>query len=252
VENINLFFSSILVFICAIVLSASADTNSVKINYSVGENQFSAHLENALSASKGTIFIIHDWDGLNDYEISRAKMLSEIGYDAIAIDLFGVNAKLESFEDYRRESGALYANRGEFRARINAALEVGKASDVNTENIIIMGYCFGGAGVLEAARAGMQADGFVSFHGGLSTPPGQDYSKTTGEILVLHGSADPVSGLKDLSSLLTHLKEDNIPHDAEIFGGARHSFTIPTSRDYDEKADQKSWDALLRFLNRKQ
>ncbi|NBX07618.1 MAG: dienelactone hydrolase family protein, partial [Proteobacteria bacterium] len=96
----------------------------------------------------------------------------------------------------------------------------------------------------------IQANGFVSFHGGLGTPDGQDYKKTTAPVLLLHGSADPVSGMDDLAALLNQLKEANIPHDAEVFGGARHSFTVPGSRDYDEQADKKSWDALQRFLAR--
>ncbi|MDB2390892.1 dienelactone hydrolase family protein [Alphaproteobacteria bacterium] len=220
------------------------------VDYAVGEKQFSAHLEKSVSASKGTIFIIHDWDGLTEYEKTRAKMLADLGFDAIAIDLFGVNAKLEGRDDYRRETGALYKDRNEYRARISAALDAGKTSGVNTENIVIIGYCFGGAAVLEAARAGMEVDGFVSFHGGLGTPEGQNYNQTSAPILLLHGSADPVSGMDDLAALLNQLKDANIPHDAEVFGGARHSFTVPGSRDYDSQADEKSWDALKRFLNR--
>lgn len=221
-----------------------------RVDYSVGEKKFSAHLEQAASGSKGTVFIIHDWDGVNDYEKSRAKMLSEMGYDAIAIDLFGIDAKLEGRDDYRRETGALYRDRSEFRKRISAAIEAGKSSGANAQNIVVMGYCFGGAAVLEAARAGIKANGFVSFHGGLSTPEGQDYTNTSAPVLLLHGSADPVSGMEDLASLLNQLKDANIPHDAEVFGGARHSFTVPGSRDYDEQADAKSWDALQRFLAR--
>ena len=227
-----------------------ADGHGNHVDYTVGEKKFSAHLEKSISASKGTIFIIHDWDGMNDYEKSRAKMLSEMGFDAIAVDLFGVDAKLDSRDDYRRETGALYRNRSEFRNRISAAIAAGKSSGVNAQNIIIIGYCFGGAAVLEAARAGIDANGFVSFHGGLKTPEGQDYSKTSAPVLLLHGSADPVSGMDDLASLLNELKDAQIPHDAEVYGGARHSFTVPGSRDYDKEADKKSWDALGRFLAR--
>ncbi len=138
----------------------------------------------------------------------------------------------------------------EFRARINAAITASKSSGINTDHIIIIGYCFGGAATLEAARAGVDADGFVSFHGGLGTPEGQNYSQTTAPILLLHGSADPVSGMDDLASLLNQLEEAKVPHDAEVYGGARHSFTVSGSRDYDQAADAKAWDALVRFLNK--
>jgi dienelactone hydrolase len=219
------------------------------LDYKVGGKTFSAHLEKTEAASKGIVFIIHDWDGLTEYEVSRAKMLAGLGYDAVAIDLFGVDAVLEGRDDYRRETGALYGNREEFRARISAAVEAGKNSTGNPDNIVIIGYCFGGAGVLEAARAGIDVDGFVSFHGGLKTPKGQDYSKTPAPVLILHGSADPVSGLDDLDALLGQLKAANVPHDSEVYDGARHSFTVPGSRDYDAEADAKSWDALGRFLS---
>ena len=244
----TLIFSATL--LCGTVANVFSDGHGTHVDYSVGDKSFSAHLETSGSSSKGTVFIIHDWDGLTDYEKGRARMLSELGFDAIAIDLFGVDAKLDGREDYRRETGALYRNRTEFRARISAALTAGKAAGVNTENIVLIGYCFGGAAVLEAARAGIDADGFVSFHGGLGTPEGQDYAKATAPILLLHGSADPVSGMADLASLLTQLQEAEVPHDAEVFGGARHSFTVPGSRDYDAQADARSWEALKRFLSR--
>ena len=230
--------------------SVWAGGHSSQISYQLGDKNFAAHMEKTASPSKGTIFIIHDWDGLTDYEVGRAKMLAELGYDAVAIDLFGTDARLENRDDYRRETGALYQDRDAFRARIAAAIEAGKITASNIDNIIVMGYCFGGAGVLEAARAGIKANGFVSFHGGLTTPQGQDYSNTAGPVLILHGSADPVSGMDDLAALIGQLKDANIPHDAEIYGGARHSFTVNGSRDYDAEADAKSWDALTRFLAR--
>jgi len=234
----------------AFMTSAWSDGHSSYFHYQNGDKEFQAYLKRSQGVSKGTVVIIHDWDGLTDYEKNRAKMLSDLGYDAVAIDLFGVNAKLEGRDDYMRETGALYGNRDEFRARLRAAIKAVQNMDINTDQMIIIGYCFGGAATLEAARAGIETDGFVSFHGGLGTPEGQNYSQTTAPILLLHGSADPVSGMGDLASLLNQLEEAKVPHDAEVYGGARHSFTVSGSRDYDEQADAKSWDALVRFLNR--
>ncbi|MDA0332174.1 MAG: dienelactone hydrolase family protein [Proteobacteria bacterium] len=241
-----------IVSLCAALLLGTpvslAAGEATTLTYQLGDKTFAAHVETAASPAKGTVFIIHDWDGLTDYEKSRAKMLSDLGFDAIAVDLFGVDAKLENRDDYKRETGALYKDRTQFRARIAAAIDAGVNSARNREKIVIIGYCFGGAATLEAARAGLRADGFVSFHGGLKTPDGQDYSQTTAPVLVLHGSADPVSGMEDVAALINQLKDANVPHDAQIFGGARHSFTVQGSRDYDAQADQKSWDALQRFL----
>jgi len=239
----------IALFTSAMIPQAMAGGHGNALEYQVGDKTFSAHVEKAASAPKGTIYIVHDWNGLDDYEKTRAAMLAEQGYNAVAIDLFGVDAKLEGRDDYRRETGALYKDRGEFRARLAAAIDAGKSLGDSGKSFII-GYCFGGAAVLETARAGMSLDGYVSFHGGLGTPDGQDYSATKAPMLLLHGSADPVSGMEDLASLLNQLKEAGVPHDAEVFGGARHSFTVAGSRDYDADADARSWDALMRFLAR--
>lgn len=218
------------------------------VNYDVNGKSFEGFVASPKDAPKGTVYIIHDWNGLNDYEKKRANMLAYLGYTAVALDLFGTEAKLEGFEDYRRETGALYQNRDEFRARISAGIDAASAAVGESAKDFLMGYCFGGAAVLEGARAGLDLDGFVSFHGGLGTPEGQDYASTKAPVLLLHGSADPVSGMGDLAALLDQLQQAGVPHAAEVFGGARHSFTIEGSRDYDAKADEKSWDALVRFL----
>jgi dienelactone hydrolase len=229
--------------------AAFAGGHSQSVVYKSGDKEFSAYAMTAGSAPKGTVYIIHDWNGLDSYEQKRVGMLADLGYNAVALDLFGVDAKLEGFEDYRRETGALYKDRNEFRNRINAGIAAAEALFNTAGKTVLMGYCFGGAAVLEAARSGSDLDGFVSFHGGLTTPEGQDYTQTKGEILVLHGSADPVSGMDDLASLLQQLQEAEVVHNAEVFGGARHSFTIEGSRDFDAAAERKSWDALLRFLD---
>ncbi|MGY6632584.1 MAG: dienelactone hydrolase family protein [Alkalilacustris sp.] len=203
-----------------------------------------------LDSSRGVVVIVHDWNGIDTYERGRAEMLAAKGYTAVAVDLFGVDAVLEGVEDFRRETGALYADRAAFRARIAAALAAAGDQPGAEAGVVIMGYCFGGAAVLEAARMGADLAGFVSFHGGLTTPEGQDWSDAAeGPVLVLHGSADPVSGMADLAQLMDELQAAGVPHRAEIYGGALHSFTVWGSGDYDLTADRRSWQALGAFLD---
>ncbi len=203
-----------------------------------------------LAAPRGVVAIVHDWNGIDAYEQTRAEMLAAEGFTAVAVDLFGTDAVLEGIDDYRRETGALYADREMFRARLTAALEAAGDLPGAEAGMVIMGYCFGGAAVLETARMGADLAGFVSFHGGLTTPEGQDWSAAAGgPVLVLHGSADPVSGMADLGQLMDELQEAGVPHRAEIYGGALHSFTVWGSGDYDLTADRRSWQALTGFLD---
>jgi dienelactone hydrolase len=203
----------------------------------------------ALETPRGTVLLVHDWDGVTEYEALRAEMLAAQGYTAFAIDLYGRDVDPQGMQDYQRLSGALYADRAEFQARLAGSIEAAANIPGATPNIVIAGYCFGGAAVLEAARAGHDLAGFVSFHGGLGTPEGQDYSATSAPVLVLHGSADPVSGMADLATLLDELQAAGVTHSAQVYGGARHSFTVFGSRDYDLAADRGSWAAFVNFLN---
>jgi dienelactone hydrolase len=201
------------------------------VTYDVDGTAFEGYLATPEGESRGTVLIVHDWDGMTEYEERRADMLAEAGYTAFAIDVYGADTDPQGFEEYRALSGALYGDRETFRERLMGS------------------YCFGGAAVLEAARAGADLDAFVSFHGGLPTPEGQDWSMANGApIKFFHGSADPVSGIGDLAVLMEELNGAGIPHSAKIYGGARHSFTVFGSGDYLEEAEADSWTGLLEFL----
>ena len=228
---------------------AAADLVAQDFEYDVDGVPMQGYVAtNTAVEPKGTVLIVHDWDGLTDYEKRRAEMLAALGYTGVAVDVYGRDRRPTSMDENRARSGELYADRELFRARLMGAYEAAQGLDGATEDMVIMGYCFGGAAVLEAARAGMDVDGFVSFHGGLGTPEGQSYAGVDGPILLLHGSADPVSGMADLAALLDELQASGVEHDARVFGGARHSFTVYGSSDYDLDADQGSWQALQEFL----
>jgi len=230
---------------------ANAQISGEPFHYSDGTTEFQGYVarNTALEESRGTVLIVHDWDGLNAYEERRAEMLAAQGYTAFAIDLFGADASPQGPDDYRRLTGELYGDRELFRARLTAAFDAVADIEGATGGTVIMGYCFGGAAVLEAARMGADLAGFVSFHGGLGLPEGQDYAAVSGPVMLFHGSADPVSGMGDLAALLDDLQAAGVDHGAQVFGGARHSFTVWGSGDYDLEADRGSWNGLLAFFD---
>ena len=90
--------------------------------------------------------------------------------------------------------------------------------------------------------------GFVSFHGGLETPQGQDYSETSGSILILHGSVDPVSGMDDVTNLVKELNDFEIHHEVRIYGGDKTFFYYKRFKRLFRKSRKKSWDALLSYI----
>ena len=194
------------------------------------------------------VLLIHDWDGLTDYEIKRAHMLSDLGYTVFALDLFGAGVRPTEVTDKRQHTGELYKDRAKMRALMKGALETAKSKGANIDNAVAFGYCFGGAAVLELARSGANLKGFATFHGGLKTPQGQDYSKARGKILILHGTADKAITMDQFADLAKQLEAAGIDHEMITYGGARHAFTVFGGSRYQEAADKKSWERFTLFL----
>ncbi|MGD9237094.1 MAG: dienelactone hydrolase family protein [Desulfobacterales bacterium] len=194
------------------------------------------------------VLLIHDWDGLTDYEIKRAQMLSDLGYTVFALDLFGAGVRPTEMKDKRQHTGELYQDREKMRTLMRGALDAAAKKGAHIENAVAFGYCFGGAAVLELARSGADLKGFATFHGGLKTPPGQDYSKTRGKILVMHGSADKAINMDQFADLANELEAAGVDHEMITYGGADHAFTVFGGNRYQEAADKKSWKRFTEFL----
>lgn len=194
------------------------------------------------------VLLVHDWDGLTEYEMKRADMLNQLGYNVFAADLFGKGIRPTESKDKKQHTGELYKDREKLRALMQGSLDFAAQLGANSENVVVMGYCFGGAAVLESARAGMKAKGFVTFHGGLGTPEGQSYENTTAPIMILHGTADSAIPMSQFAELAEQLEKSKVPHEMITYSGAPHAFTVFDSPRYREDADKKSWQSFTRFL----
>lgn len=135
------------------------------------------------------------------------------------------------------------------RALLRAAVDTAAEQNAQADNAVAMGYCFGGAAVLEFARSGADMKGFVTFHGGLGTPGGQDYSKTKGRVLVFHGTADTAVTMEQFAALALALEKEGVPHEMTTYGGTPHAFTVFGEDRYREDADRKSWERFTKFLS---
>ena len=105
-------------------------------------------------------------------------------------------------------------------------LQGGRVATGATANAVAMGYYFGGAAVLEWARSGADLKGFVSFHGGLETPDGQDYRAVKGDLLIVHGTADASVSMAQFAALAETLEQQGRRHEMITYSGAPHAFTV--------------------------
>ena len=218
------------------------------VDYQIKGEQFSGYFVTPTAGSEKFILLIHDWDGLTEYEVKRAEMLAEQGYTVFAADMYGSGIRPTETSEKKKMTSALYEDRPRMRSLLDGALAVARDKGIDTTNGVAMGYCFGGAVVLELARSGADMKGFVPFHGGLTTPEGQDYSKTKGVLLVLHGTADTSVTMEDFANLAEELESAKVGHEMITYAGAPHAFTVFGSPRYREDADRKSWQRFLGFL----
>ena len=218
------------------------------VDYTVNGGAYEGYSATAYGKSKGLVLVIHDWDGLTEYEVKRAEMLAGMGYDAFAVDLYGKGNRPVETGAKKAETGKLYKDREKMRKLILGGLA--EARRKSTGKAVVMGYCFGGAAVLELARSGKAGGiaGYATFHGGLKTPEGQSYPKDTAPILILHGGADTSITMDHVAGLSKELETTGVPYEIQVYSGAPHAFTVFGSKRYRDVADSHSWDAFSDFL----
>ena len=238
----------LMVVALAVLLTPLAAQAGEAVTYEIGGERFEGYRANADGDSKGLVLIIHDWDGLTEYEKTRADMVAAMGYDAFALDLYGKGNRPADTGAKKAETGKLYEDRARMRTLILGRLaEARKDGDQET---VVMGYCFGGAAVLELARSGKAENvaGYVIFHGGLATPKGQHYPSDTPPLLIMHGGADSSITMDDVAALSKELEESKVPYEIQVYSGAPHAFTNFDSERYQKRADALSWGAFQDFL----
>ncbi len=233
-----------------IILSLGVTVHAAgnRVEYMVDNTVFEGFFI-SLASGAPLVLMIHDWDGLGEYEVRRANMLADQGYAVFAADMFGKGIRPEEIAERKRLTGELYQDRERMRRLLQGALAAAADQKADIENAVAMGYCFGGTVVLELARSGADLKGFVSFHGGLATPPGQSYARTSGSLLILHGSADTAVTMAEFAELATALEQHGVAHEMITYGGAPHAFTVFGTDRYREDADRKSWQRFLDYLD---
>jgi dienelactone hydrolase len=219
-----------------------------------------AYNENMKGKRPG-VLVVHEWWGLNDYARKRARMLAELGYTALAVDMYGEGKVAEHPDDAGKFSSALMKNFDVGKARFAAALDFLKGQPtVDPARIAAIGYCFGGGIVLNMARQGVDLKGVASFHGSLTAVKPAQPGSVKAKILVLHGADDKFVTGEQVLAFKNEMKAAGADFKFISYPGAVHSFTNPEADElgkkynipiaYNRDADTKSWEELNKFLHR--
>ena len=208
------------------------------------------------SQQKPGILILPAWMGIDKLSKDTAEKLANLGYYAFVADIYGEGNYPKDFNEAGQKAGFYKKNYKDYQKRIALALEQLIRSGANPNNIVVMGYCFGGTGALEAARGHLNVKGVVSFHGGLGKDATRESAPITAKVLVCHGADDPYESKEEITAFQQEMRDAKADWQMIYYANAVHSFTNPESGNdnskgaaYNEKAAKRSWEHFKIFLN---
>lgn len=248
----------VLLFIVFSSVNSFASIQKKQIEYADGETILEGFLvyDDAITEPRPGVVVVHDWLGFGSYGNSRAEQLAQLGYTALAVDIYGKGVRPKDNDEAAKQAGYYKENRDVLRRRAMAGFEaLKKDKTVDPNRIAAIGYCFGGTTVLEMARAGMPLSGVVSFHGGLSTNMPASKGEVKAKVLVLHGADDPFVPPAEVEGFTKELNAADVDWQMVSYSGAVHSFTKKDAGNdnskgaaYNERADKRSWEAMKVFF----
>lgn len=204
------------------------------------------------------VLIVHEWWGVHDYERNRAKQLADMGYIAMAVDMYGDGKNAANPQEAQKLAGPFYQHPELAKARLEAAMNrLKQYEQVDTSKIAAIGYCYGGYVVLNAAKLGANLAGVVSFHGNLSgAPANKELLKS--KILVCNGAADKFVSEQEIAQFKRSMDSIGADYTFKSYAGATHAFTNPAATEtgkkfkmpieYNQQADAASWNDMKAFF----
>lgn len=244
---------------------AGGDTGPIQteeVSYTDGETNMKGFLafDKTKTEKRPAVLIVHEWWGHNDYTRKRAIQLAEMGYTALAIDMFGDGKQAAHPQDAMKFSGEVFQNLTAGEARFRAAMDLVKKHDsVNPEKVAAIGYCFGGGIVLHMARIGTDLDAVVSFHGSLDSHHEVAPGSIKAQIMVCNGQDDPFVTEEQIAAFKKEMDNAGAVYEFINYQGAVHAFTNPDADAngekfslplaYDAHADTSSWNHMSILFN---
>ena len=244
----------------AIPEAATVKVKGTEVTYASDSTQLKGYIayDENIKEKRPGILIVHEWWGHNSYVRERADMLAELGYTAIAVDMYGDGKQANHPDDAGKFAMSVMSNLPEATARFNAAMKLLQEHEsVDSEKIAAIGYCFGGSVALTMANSGADLDAVAAFHSGVALPvmPNEDLKA---RVLVCNGADDPFVSAESITSFKTAMDSIGAKYEYIAYPGVKHSYTskeadangekfkLPLA--YNEDANQKSWESLQQLL----
>lgn len=229
-------------------LNLTIAQNLKPISYKDGEQKLNGLVTSNAGKKLPGVLILPAWKGIDNEEKNAATELQKKGYIAFVADIYGEGNIPADNAAAAKIAGSYKQDYKAYQQRISVALEELKRQGANPEKIAVIGYCFGGTGALETARAGFPVSGVVSIHGGLAKGNDRLNVPIKTKVLVEHPAEDESVKPEDLTNLITELKTGKTDFQIITYANSKHTFTNPESPDYNEVMAKRAWNHTLTFL----
>ena len=212
--------------------------------------------DDAIKAKRPGVLVVHEWWGHNAHARRQAERLAKAGYVGFALDMYGKGKVAKHPEDAQAFMAEATKDPAVMVDRFNAGLDQLKQDPhVNAGKIAAIGYCFGGAMVLNMARSGADLAAVASFHGALATEHPAEQGKVRARVLIMTGAADPFVPEAQVAAADSEFKAAGANYQIIRYPGAKHGFTNPDAGTYgmpalayNATADKQSWAAMLKMF----
>jgi dienelactone hydrolase len=234
-----------------------ADIKTEDVSYTANGTTLEGYLafDAETPGARPGVMVVHEWWGLNDYVRGRARMLAELGYAALAVDMYGDGKTADEPEGAGALMNSVLGDMGEGVARLKAAYDTLAAHEaVDPSRMAAIGYCFGGAMVLHAAKIGMDLKAVASFHGALGSMHKPAAGEVQARVLVCHGAADALVPDSDVENFKAEMDAAGADYRFVSYADALHGFSNPAATangeryglplKYDEAVDRQSWNDM--------
>jgi carboxymethylenebutenolidase len=187
------------------------------------------------------VVVIQEWWGLNDQICGVADRFARAGYNALAPDLYKGQVTAQADEANHLMTGLDFADATHQDLR-------GAAQNLKTQStdVVVMGYCMGGALTIAAAVHVPQFAAGVCFYG---IPPKEfaDQAKIRVPIQGHFANKDDWCTPAAVDDLEKTLKGAGIKHEIYRYDAA-HAFANERSAAYDVACANLAWERMSEFL----
>ncbi|RQO29659.1 dienelactone hydrolase [Taibaiella sp. KBW10] len=218
------------------------------VRYSDGAQQLAGMVTNNAGKKLPGVLILPAWKGPDEEAKAAALALAKQGYIAFVADIYGVGNIPSDNAAASKIAGQYKQDYKAYQHRILLALEQLKKEGALPDKIAVIGYCFGGSGALEAARAGFPVVGIVSIHGGLAKSADRENAALSTKILIENPADDQSVQPEDLHKLVTEMNDGKADWQIITYAHSKHTFTDPKSPDYNAVMAKRAWQHTLMFL----